>query len=216
MRSMPRTRRFPYFRRGLGAVAANQLMQLELAVGRQKAGAASRRAAADDVLLDQNDLESLAQELRRRGDAAESAADDQHVALDVLRERRTVLVAADQQGGDPPVLIDHPHGCGHRRPLRLSRLYDARRSLHRRANTSPIPWGADASRARAKRGDAELTLGQQPTAVEHEIDPVHAPVREQEVHGPTTSSVVASRPPGVRFSICAMASFFPARPGCPR
>ena len=46
--------RVPDLRGRLGAVAANQLMQLELAVGREKAGAAARRAAADDVLLDEH------------------------------------------------------------------------------------------------------------------------------------------------------------------
>ena len=85
-------RRLPDFRGGLGAVAANQLMQFELAVGSEKAGAATRGTAADDVLLDQHDAQALAQEFRGRTDAAESPADDQHVALDRLGEWRAILV----------------------------------------------------------------------------------------------------------------------------
>ena len=58
-------RRFPDFRGGLGAVAADQLMKFELAVGSEKPGAAARRTAADDVFLDQDPLKPL-----RRNSAA--------------------------------------------------------------------------------------------------------------------------------------------------
>ena len=88
-------------------------MQFQLAVGREKPSAATGRAAADDVLLDQDNAKSLAEELCRRTDAAESSTDDQHVALDCLREGRTVQVPLDQQGGKPPVLIDDPLGGSH-------------------------------------------------------------------------------------------------------
>ena len=49
-------RRLPDLARGLDAVAAHQLVQLELAVGCEKARTASRGAAADDVLVEQHDL----------------------------------------------------------------------------------------------------------------------------------------------------------------
>ena len=48
--------RGPDFAGCLHAIAAHQLVQLELAVGREKSGAASRGAAADDVLVDQHHL----------------------------------------------------------------------------------------------------------------------------------------------------------------
>src|SRR5262245_14267566 len=83
-------------------------MQLQLAVRCQEPCAAARRAAADDVLLEEHDLQSLAQELGRRADAAESAANDQHVAFDVLRQGWAIPVLLDHQGGDPPVLINEP------------------------------------------------------------------------------------------------------------
>ena len=61
----------PDFRCGLGAVAANQLMEFQFAVGSEEAGASARRTAADDVFLDQYYAQVLTQELRRRADAAE-------------------------------------------------------------------------------------------------------------------------------------------------
>ena len=70
---MPRKWRVPDFAGGLDAVAAHQLVQLELAVGREKSGAASRGAAADDVLVDQHDLVTGLQELDGGRDSGESA-----------------------------------------------------------------------------------------------------------------------------------------------
>ena len=98
--------RLPDFAGGLDAIAAHELVQLELAVGREEARAASRGTAADDVLVQQHDLVAALEELDRRGDSGESAADDRHVALDVLGQRRTVPVLIDEQRRDPPVLID--------------------------------------------------------------------------------------------------------------
>ena len=57
-------------------------MQLQFAVGREKSGAAAGGTAADDVLVDQHHLEALLQEFGGRADPAETAADDQDVALD--------------------------------------------------------------------------------------------------------------------------------------
>jgi hypothetical protein len=105
----------------LDAVAAHQLMQFQLTVGREKASAAARGAATDDILLDQYDAQSLAKKFGGRTDTAESAPDDEHVALDRLRKGWAILVFLDQQGGDPPNLIDHPHTTnrpGH--PLHLT------------------------------------------------------------------------------------------------
>ena len=104
-RSMPRKRRGPDFAGRLDAVAAHQLVQLELAVGREKAGAAPGGAAADDVLVDQHHLVTDHEELDGRRDAGEAGADDDHVALDVARERRAMPVLVDEQRGEPPVLI---------------------------------------------------------------------------------------------------------------
>src|SRR6185436_6180042 len=101
----------PDLARGFWTVAADQLVQLQFAVGREKTRAAARRTAADDVLVDEYDLESLAQELGRGARAGEAGADDDHVALDVLPERWAVPVLRHQQRREPPVLIDHAHGC---------------------------------------------------------------------------------------------------------
>ena len=100
--------RVPDLARGLDAVAAHQLVQLELAVGREEARAASRGTAADDVLVEQHDLVAALQELDGGGDAGESAADDRHVTLDVPGQRRAVPMLIDEQRRDPPVLIDQP------------------------------------------------------------------------------------------------------------
>ncbi len=58
-------RRVPDLARGLVAVAAAELVQFQFTVGREESGAAPRRTAPDDVLVDQDDLQPLAQELRR-------------------------------------------------------------------------------------------------------------------------------------------------------
>ena len=75
----------PDFGGCLDAVAAHELVKLELAVGREKSGAAAGGAAADDVLVDQHHLVPGLEELDGRGDAGESGAHDDHVALDVTR-----------------------------------------------------------------------------------------------------------------------------------
>src|SRR4051794_7973252 len=73
----------PDFARGLIAVTAAELVQLQLAVRRQETSAAARGAAADDVLVDEHYFETLAQELRGRGHAGKSASDDHHIAFDM-------------------------------------------------------------------------------------------------------------------------------------
>src|SRR4029079_569712 len=109
-------RRIPDLPRRFRAIAPHQLMQLELAVRCEKAGTAPRRTAADDVLLDQYDLQTLEQKFSRGADTAEAAADDQYVAFDVLGQGWAVLVPVDHESGDPPVLIDYSGFRGHVAP----------------------------------------------------------------------------------------------------
>ena len=52
-------RRIPDILGRLGTVAAHQLIQFEFAVGGEESGAASRAAAAEDVLLEQDDFQPL-------------------------------------------------------------------------------------------------------------------------------------------------------------
>ena len=100
-------RHLPDVARGLDAVTAHQLVELQLAVGRKEARAAARRAAADNVLVDHHHAKALAQEFGGGADPTHAAADHQHVARNVLGEWRTIVELLHQQGGEPPILIDH-------------------------------------------------------------------------------------------------------------
>jgi hypothetical protein len=106
MRSMPRQGRLSDILGRIRSLASHQLVQFEFAVGRKKAGAASR-AAPQDVFLEQDDLVSLADKLGGRADATEAAAHDENVALDVLIERRAILELLDEKRREPPILVDH-------------------------------------------------------------------------------------------------------------
>jgi hypothetical protein len=97
-------------------------VQLQLTVGREESGAAPGRTAPNDVLVDQNDFQPLAKELRRSRHARESGTHDGDIALDVLRQRRAVLVLTHHQRGEPPVLIDQAHRISPRRASKGSTL----------------------------------------------------------------------------------------------
>ena len=56
-------------------------MQFQFAVRREKPGAAAGRTAADNVSFDQDHAAALLHKFRRRADATDTTADDQHIAL---------------------------------------------------------------------------------------------------------------------------------------
>lgn len=92
----------------LDAVTAHELMKLVLAVGGEEPRTAPGGAAADDVLVYQHHLVAGFQEFDGCRDPGESGANNDHIALDVARERRAVPVLVDEQRGEPPVLIHQP------------------------------------------------------------------------------------------------------------
>jgi hypothetical protein len=65
-------------------------------------------------------LRPLRYKFRRRADAADGSADNQHIALQRFAQRRTVFELLDQQRGEPPVLMYQGHESASGRALDLS------------------------------------------------------------------------------------------------